>query len=424
MPPVWMGAGILAKTGEYLRNAVGAGPYLVVADVNTQGIAARVSGYLHGLPHKVYAFAGPAHAGEEAVNELSKHLESDTQCIVAVGSGSVTDVVRLTSFKAGLPFASVATAASMDGYLSWGAPIAVEGYKLTHPAQGPSVVVADLDIISAAPPELTRAGFGDVIGKFTALADWRIGHLFSNEYYCPALSASVYKTLAACENNAGLLGTDPGKAAGGVLDALFVTGHAMICVGNSRPAAGAEHYISHYWEMRALAAGCDHHYHGDQVAVGCVLSAAIYHELLSHPILVTNATEWQERRTYLANAEARQQRVAQGFGKAAARLLKVVPHTDAVRFGGMDYAEVNAWWQRCRQEVGNDVPSPERLIGMLRRAGAPAVPRDLGLSPEWVHDAIIYARELRPKFSILDVAAASGLLEQLANKVAAESSSW
>jgi glycerol-1-phosphate dehydrogenase [NAD(P)+] len=211
-----MGHGVLAEAGKLLKSAVGEGPFLVVADVNTANIAAKLSGFLQGIPHKVYSFAGPAHASEEAVTELSGALDSDIKCIVAVGSGSVTDTVRLASFKAGIPFASVATAASMDGYLSWGAPVAVEWYKLTYPAQGPSVVIADLDIVSAAPPELTRSGFGDVVGKYTSQADWRIGHHLTGEYICPAIYTNVYKTLAKCDQIAEWLGTEPAKAAEGM----------------------------------------------------------------------------------------------------------------------------------------------------------------------------------------------------------------
>lgn len=424
MPPVWLGAGVLAQAGNLLNSAVGGGPLLVVADSNTAPIAARLSGYLQGVAHRVYAFAKPAEANEATVNELKGVMGTGLTALISVGSGSLTDVVRLVAYQTGMPFVSVPTAASMDGYLSWGAPVVVEGYKLTHPANGPAAVLADLDVLSAAPPQLTRSGFGDVVGKYTSLADWHIGHLFSGEYWCPSLVASVRNTLAQCGDIADKLAHTPETAAGAVIEALFVTGHTMICVGNSRPASGSEHHVSHYWEMRALAQGVPHRYHGEQVAVACVLSSAVYREMLSHPVLVSSESEWQKRRARLLDAQARQERVERGFGAAASRLLKETPHRDAEQFASMNSDELNAWWDRCRRELGNCVPEPQTLLGILRRAGVPATPQEIGLTPEWVHDGILYARELRPRLTIFDVAAAAGMLDTMAERLAADSFRW
>ena len=93
---------------------------------------------------------------------------------VAVGSGVVNDLVKYAAFKAGRPYASIATAASMDGYASGGSPLSQKGFKHTIPCAPPRIIVADLDIISHAPVEMSSWRYGDLAGKIPAGADWLI----------------------------------------------------------------------------------------------------------------------------------------------------------------------------------------------------------------------------------------------------------
>ncbi|HHT27263.1 MAG TPA: sn-glycerol-1-phosphate dehydrogenase [Firmicutes bacterium] len=425
MPPVLMGEESLRSAAALLQETMGPGPFMMVADCNTQPLADIISARLSSLPHTVFTFPHAAEATAQSVALIEAALPADAKGLIAVGSGSITDCTRLVSFKAGLPFAVFPTAASMDGYLSWGAPVLVDGYKRTYPAQSPAVVIADPEIYAAAPITLTQAGFGDILGKYTSLADWRIGHLLLAEYWCSAIVSSVEQVLGECMDIADQLATDPVAAATTVMQALLVTGHAMICVGNSRPASGAEHHISHYWEMRALAENQPAPYHGAQVGVACVLSAAIYEALLVRESLVEKPFEWAGRQESLSDHIIRQATVNAGYAKdAAAQVLADNPRKHVEQATQLSFEQINAWWAQCRNILEHRLPSPSMLVAALRRAGAPATPRDLGISPDWVYDAIVYARELRPILTILDVAAMAGVLEQMAERLAEESSRW
>jgi glycerol-1-phosphate dehydrogenase [NAD(P)+] len=425
MPPVLMGKGSLASASALLHETMGLGPFMMIADSNTQPLAEMISAQLSSLRHTIFTFPHTAEATEESVKQIEAALPADVKGLLAVGSGSITDCTRLVSHKAGLPFAAFPTAASMDGYLSWGAPVLVEGYKRTYPAQSPAAVIADTDIFASAPSELTLAGFGDVLGKYTSLADWKMGHLLLGEYWCPAIASSVEQALSECVDIADQLASDAVAAAQAVMHALLVTGHAMICVGNSRPASGAEHHISHYWEMRALAENQPVRYHGAQVGVACVLSAAIYEALLMRERLLEKPFEWAGRQEFLTDSVIRQAQVSAGFAKdAAARVIADNPHKQVEKATQMSFEQINAWWAQCRNVLERRIPNPNALVATLRRAGAPATPRDLGVSPDWVYDAIVYARELRPILTILDVAAMAGVLEQMAERLAEESSRW
>jgi glycerol-1-phosphate dehydrogenase [NAD(P)+] len=424
MPPVWLGPGVMQLAPGILQGLYGTGPLLVVADAGTAHIAESLCRSHSGC--SLHLFPGRAEANQANVNALSQRLGcGGFAAMVAVGSGAITDIVRRSSHHARLPFVSVATAASMDGYLSTGAPIVVDGYKHTYPAHSPAAVLADTDVLTKAPARLTLAGLGDVLGKYTALADWLLSHLFTGEPWCPALHESVGHALEQCRQLAATVGSHPSAQAATIMDALLVTGYAMACTCNSRPASGSEHHISHYWEMRALATG-DHEYrlHGAQVGVASVLAAAIYHKLLAMPQLAYSASQWEQRQLRLTDAASRRQRLEQEFGQAAARVWQETEGRDGVIFGALGYAEINRRWRACRDAIHGHVPTPPELAAALRSAGAPATPVELGLPLSWAVDGLLYARELRSKFTILDVAAASGCLEELAAQVAHESLQW
>lgn len=114
-------------------------------------------------------------------------LEPDIQVMLAIGGGTVHDITRYCSTERGIPFISIPTAASCDGFCSNVAAMTWHGYKKTIPCQAPLLVVADLDVISAAPWRLTASGIGDMLGKFIALTDWRISHLLTGEKLCPVI---------------------------------------------------------------------------------------------------------------------------------------------------------------------------------------------------------------------------------------------
>ena len=176
-----------------------------------------------------------------------------------------------------IPFFSVPTAASVDGFVSTVAAMTWHGFKKSFTAVSPVVVVADTDIFKKAPLRLTASGVSDLLGKYTALADWKITHLLTGEYICDEICSMEYEALDRLKESLDGLTTGDADAYENLMYGLLLSGLAMQMTGNSRPASGAEHHMSHLWEMEVINDYIDF-YHGEKVGVGLVLASKIYHK--------------------------------------------------------------------------------------------------------------------------------------------------
>ncbi|NSB15032.1 sn-glycerol-1-phosphate dehydrogenase [Clostridium beijerinckii] len=216
---------------------------------------------------------------EKAIGRVLVEVNNETELIVAVGSGSINDICRIISAKTHIPYVIMGTAPSMDGYASTVSPLIIDGAKVTYPGTNPYAIIADSNIMKDAPFEMICAGFGDILGKYTALSDWRLSNTIHDEYFCDTTEKLVRNAMYKCfENIEGAVKRDV-KAIEYISEALILSGIAMTLSGNSRPASGAEHHLSHYWEIDKLSRKLEHPLHGNSVGVGTVISAWLYKKL-------------------------------------------------------------------------------------------------------------------------------------------------
>lgn len=275
-----VGSGVMQELPGILRD-LGASHIFLVADNYTYEAAGRQVEQLldqAGLSYhkRVFQTETPLVPNEYALGSVLAAMTSQDDMLLAVGSGTLNDVTKYVSARTGVPYVIVATAPSMDGYASTVAPTILDGFKTTLPAVYPAAIVADVDILKDAPMPMLTAGFGDIIGKFTSLADWRLSHQLNGEYYCPEVAGVIEAAVETCAANAKALAQREPQAIQAVTEALILSGLAMGMVGVSRPASGAEHQMAHYWEMDALRRGEEHPLHGNAVGVGTVLAASLY----------------------------------------------------------------------------------------------------------------------------------------------------
>lgn len=275
-----VGSGVIQELPGILRD-LGASHIFLVADNYTYEAAGRQVEQLldqAGLPYhkRVFQTETPLVPNEYALGSVLAAMTSQDDMLLAVGSGTLNDVTKYVSARTGVPYVIAATAPSMDGYASTVAPTILDGFKTTLPAVYPAAIVADVDILKDAPMPMLTAGFGDIIGKFTSLADWRLSHQLNGEYYCPEVAGVIEAAVETCAANAKALAQRGPQAIQAVTEALILSGLAMGMVGVSRPASGAEHQMAHYWEMDALRRGEEHPLHGNAVGVGTVLAASLY----------------------------------------------------------------------------------------------------------------------------------------------------
>lgn len=227
------------------------------------------------------------HANEHGVQLLQERLPDQTQVLVAIGSGTIHDITRYCAYQKGVTFVSCPTAASVDGFCSSVAAMTWHSCKKTLTAVAPRIVVADIDIIKNAPLYLAKSGFGDMVGKFISLTDWKIGSILLGEYYCSEIADMTRDaTRSVMDSVSGIIKGEE-KAYAALMYGLILSGLAMQMIGNSRPASGAEHHISHIIEMQPAGLGVrSDALHGEKVGVGTLLAMQEYQRIagLTDPV--------------------------------------------------------------------------------------------------------------------------------------------
>ncbi len=207
---------------------------------------------------------------EKNLGRVFMGMDLDTGVIVGVGSGTISDMSKYLSAISKIPYIMLATAPSMDGYVSNSSSMTMCDIKSTFPSTLPYAVICDIDILKNAPIHLIRAGFGDVIGKYTALIEWRLANLMVGEYLCEEVFQLTNKALIKCiDLKDGLIKKEE-KSIKALMEALILTGVAMSFVSSSRPASGSEHAISHYIEMDFVKRKIYPHLHGEKVGMASV----------------------------------------------------------------------------------------------------------------------------------------------------------
>jgi len=203
--------------------------------------------------------------------------------LLACGSGTINDLVKFAASRTGLPSGVLATAPSMDGYTSGVASLVVEGVKVTTPTGTHKFILADPEILAAAPEKMIQAGVGDLLGKATSLLDWHLRLIILEEYFCQRAEELIrepLEKLLESDFTSRLNQRDP-AAVKELTRGLLNSGLAMQLVGSSSPASGSEHHISHFLEMLGLREKIPMPLHGIKVGVGTYFTAAFYLRLLA-----------------------------------------------------------------------------------------------------------------------------------------------
>jgi len=411
-----LGPGVLARTPEVFRAQFGRRPAVLVADVNTfaaAGAAVAAAFRAAGQPLRdPFLFPAPGLSAEqEQVSELEKALRAHTAIPIAVGSGTISDLTKLAAHRAGRPYLCVATAASMDGYTAFGASITVAGQKQTVLCPGPTAVVADLDVVAAAPRPMNAWGYADLLAKVTAGADWLLADALGVEPVDPLAWALVQGRLRALTAEPAGIPRGEAAAVGRLLEGLLLAGFAMQSARSSRPASGAEHQFSHLWDMQHHTHCGRAPSHGFKVGLGTVAAAALYQFLLEQPLERLNVERccaaWPD-----VDGWCRRARAVLGGGA----LLALAERELRAKYSPAEQLRqqlltLRTVWPELRDKLRAQLLPADRLTGMLRRAGAPTEPEQIGLTRERLRRSYWQAFCIRRRFTVLDLAVRTGLLE-------------
>lgn len=431
---VLIGEGVLDSVADLFERTFGEGAAVVVADGNTFHVAGdAVQRRLEAAGRELiepYIFpAQPTlHADYENIKTLIGSLRGHSAIPVAVGSGTLNDIAKRASHECDRRYMTVATAASMDGYTAFGASITEEGYKHTMSCPAPRAVLADLAVLTDAPPKMTSAGYADLLGKVTAGADWIVADALEVEAIDPTSWSLVQGPLREATGRPADLHAGDAQAMGALIEGLIMSGLAMQAASSSRPASGAEHQFSHLWEMEGLGQhpqnGEPPLSHGFKVGVGSVSIAALYELVLERDMSALDIDaiarawpSWDE-----VERRVREAHTSPGLDQAA------VEETRAKYIDADELARrlrlLGDRWPDLRERIQTQLISADQLRGQLRDAGCPTNPAEIGLSPQRFKETYRRAQMIRRRYTVLDLLNETGLLDQCVDELFADGGFW
>lgn len=369
--------------------------------------------------------AKPAvYADYKTVEAAAASVRENGAIPVAVGSGTINDIVKLASSMCERRYMVVGTAASMDGYTAFGASISRDGYKQTFSCPAPVAVVADLSVLTEAPAAMTASGYADLLGKVTAGADWIIADTLGAEPIDREAWSLVQDSLADWTDKPEALAAGEPEAMGKLIEGLILTGLAMQANRNSRPASGSEHQFSHLWEMRHLEKPGLWLSHGFKVGLGSVAVAAMYERLLARELGsldVEALVSQRPGRESLAKSIQAEHELPILQEKGVEESLAKYADERTLR---ARLTTVSESWPELKAKLKEQLLPAEEIRERLERAGCPVEPEDIGLTREELKASYRGAQQIRRRYTMLDLAVECGVFDECVEELFEPGGHW
>ena len=367
---------------------------LLVADENTYAAARGAESYINEKIYDRIIFPGNVILvpNEDSINRIKSKINNETDLILGIGSGVINDLCKHTSFEFGVPYHIIATAPSMDGYASKGAALIIGGMKVTLNASVPEAIIADTDILKKAPMEMIIAGYGDIIGKYSCLSDWKLSALVRGEYICDFVVNTTYEEIEKTRKIAKLLKTRDSDAIETLMKALVSVGILMAYVGNSRPASGSEHHFSHYFEIVGILKGEEYLPHGIDVFYSAAETAKIREIIcaLESPLLP---------RESLLRCKYKDD-IHRIYGNLAGEIFEL---QDKVGLYSESEARLLVYREKWREICAllREAPKFSEMQGLLSEVGMQYSSFKELYGDKKINDAYLYAKDLKDRYTLL-----------------------
>jgi glycerol-1-phosphate dehydrogenase [NAD(P)+] len=424
-----IGEDVLARTPSVFQTCFGSQPAVLIADANTYKAAgAVVSEAFRQAGQKLLApfifEDSDLYAEHRFVERLEASLREHQAVPVAIGSGTINDLTKLSSHRTGRKYMCVGTAASMDGYTAFGASITYRGAKQTFVCPAPAAVVADLNVICRAPGKMNSWGYTDLLAKVPAGADWLLADALGIEpLHQQAWDIVQGRLREMTSDPAGVPGRDK-KAIGRLTEGLMLGGFAMQACRSSRAASGAEHQFSHLWDMQHHTHNGIAPSHGFKVGIGTLAITALYEQLLAYPMseldVARCVAKWPSLETWIARAAEWLKDPDMVAGATKELEAKYTTPEDLREQLGL----LKAVWPELRERVAKQLLPLNVLKSMLVRAGSPVEPEDIGITRERLRQTYWSAYCIRRRFTVLDLAARIGILDNCLDHIFGPQGLW
>lgn len=355
-------------------------------------------------------------SGEVNGNQAAEEIGPTADLLIAAGSGVICDLTKWIATRLSKPFILCGTAPSMNGYTSITATITQNDIKLSQFLNPADAVVLDVDIIKDAPMAMIRAGMGDLSARAVCNADWKLSSLLRNTYFCPLpyqmTAENEQRYLAGAE---GIAHRSPDQIEA-LTEAILLSGLSMtILKGETSPSSGAEHVISHFWDLLVHLRGAPKNLHGAQVGVGTIMMLTAYqilrevnparidprHLLLTRPAL--EQIEAENRQLYGDKADS--------FNKVARQ--KRIPDDQYV-----DYVRsILNRWDELWEALDPYIAPVQRIKQPFDLAGVPYQLSSVQRTREQAIEALLHGNHYRPRYTALDLFWELGLFPQAADEI-------
>jgi len=401
----------------------------LVADPRTYAVAGRraeellIAAGVTVKRHILAAEGRPFHAEYKWVEEVRDAIDGVP---VAVGSGTVNDIVKRASGERDLRYMVVGTAASMDGYTSFGAAITKDGMKQTLACRAPLGCIVDSKVASEAPKEMVASGYADLIAKIPAGADWILADAIGSEAIHPVAWNFVQGPLRAS------LANPAGAASGDIAETeklcagLVMSAFAMQMMNSSRPASGTEHQVSHYLDMEDLCYNGLPVSHGFKVGLGTLISTKTIEFLLRQDLAnldveATVARWWPD----FASVSATFPKV---FGDRPAHIMranleypKKFPTRERLR---EELMVVKTKWPELSEKIRAQLMPFEEVRANLVKVGAPVEPEQIGVTRARFRETYAGVPYMRARYFSLDLVDRLGLMDRLLDELFGAGGIW
>jgi glycerol-1-phosphate dehydrogenase [NAD(P)+] len=296
----------------------------------------------------------------------------------------------------------------MNGWVSPNASIVRRGNKISVGAIAPEHVLLDDRLLAAAPRALTAAGVADALSGRFACRDWQLAAWADGTSFDADVAAGVLASLAPLD---AALASDDASAPltlAPLVDALVAGGVAMHEAHSSAPASGAEHLVAHAIDLHEVAAHAPPTLHGHAVAIGSLLSAALWEELAA----ARDADSCSSTFVQPATIDSRVEAVSAFLPTLASEARAIVEAKSARERTRSAPAALLG-----RTLAEEPLPSVASLRAALVRAGAPTHAHEVHVDRAFLRRALLHARDMRDRTTVFDLAFALGVLPARAESV-------
>lgn len=415
--------GIIRKgaLGELTRcvSSFGAKRVFLLADVNTYPLAGEriCDMLLHaGISVSSYVFSSRhLEPDEAAVGSAVMNYDFSSDLLIVLGSGVLNDIGKIISATAGKPQITVATAPSMDGYGSGSSSMVKDGLKVTIQTKSPEIVIGDTDLLKTAPIHMAKSGLGDMLAKYVSICEWRLSHIITGEYYCEKIASYIRESLRACvENASGLLeGKDESVEA--VFRGLLASGIAMDYAGLSRPASGGEHYLSHIWDIRALAFHTPMDMHGIQCGIATLYVSRAYEALKRRTPDRQHALKSVVDFDYEKWAYELRRFIGRGAEPMIALEKNEKKYDTVLHKARLD--RILAKWEEILRVIDEELPPSHEIDSILTKIRAPKTAEEIGIERSTLPTAFKATKDFRDKYVLTRLLWDLGLLDEVCEEI-------